>query len=340
MEHRTAPFKRSKSSDCSLGTSARVETTSKATIMANEGESTNHDLDVFLAGVESKLRAPYSSLELSRAISTAPSPREYLETIAKVLPRMDIVVQLRVLVGLLGLDPSEDTDVVVYDILTQAQNDTLFEEWVRVAAGLVQGLIFSGDNGERDVGEEATRVLIKACGGPEAKKLLQQEAESKGKQVGEKKLKGILDQKLDHGTSSNVVDMNPLFAPYYYSLVNSDTLQLILPECMSNPHFSVNEDADILKKDERREREEQAAVASVSASRTAEEAAPAAPPPVIMPGRKSTAAKPKPKGPAAKSSMFLTSRKPTAMVGGRMAQQVAVRIYHGFAIVLYVLVLI
>jgi hypothetical protein len=291
--------------------------------MANEGESANHDLDVFLAGVESKLRAPFSSLELSRAISTAPSPREYLETIATVLPRMDKVVQLRVLVGLLGLDPSEDTDVVIHDILTQAQDEMLFEEWVRVAAGLVQGILFSGDEGERNVGEEATKVLIKACGGDEAKKLLKQEAESKGKPVDEKNLKGILDQKSDSGASSDVVDMNPLFAPYYYSLVNPDTLQRILPECMSNPHFSVNEDADILTEDERREKEEQAA-APASAGRVTEEAAPAALPPVIMPGRKSTAAKPKPKAPAAKASMFLPSRKPAAVVGGRMGREMAV----------------
>ncbi len=32
------------------------------------------DLDVFLTSVESKLRAPFSSLEIARAISAAPSP--------------------------------------------------------------------------------------------------------------------------------------------------------------------------------------------------------------------------------------------------------------------------
>jgi hypothetical protein len=52
-------------------------------------------------------------------------------------------------------------------------------------------------------------------------------------------------------------DTDPLFAPYYYSLLNPDTLQCILPECMSNPHFSVIENAEILKEDEMLEQEEQ-----------------------------------------------------------------------------------
>jgi len=294
--------------------------------MANEGETTHHDLDVFLTGVESKLRAPFSSLEISRAITTAPSSREYLETVGKVLPRMDKVVQLRLLIGLLGVEPSDDTDDSIYDLLTQAQDKTLFEDWTRVAAGLVQGILFSGDTGERDVGKEATEVLIKACGGADAKKLLEQEAEQEGKDFDEKNLNGILDQQSENDASSGSIDMNPLFAPYYYSLVNPDTLERILPECMSNPHFSVNEKADVLNEDERREREEQSAAAPVSTGRIAEEAAPSALPPVIMPGRKSTTTKPKSKAPAAKSSMFLPSRKPTAVVGGRMGRQVVVRI--------------
>lgn len=291
--------------------------------MSNEGETTTHDLDVFLAGVESKLRAPFSSLELSRAISTAPCSKEYLETIGKVLSRMDKTVQLRLLVGLLGVEPTKDTDTAIYELLTQAQDKTLFDDWAVVAAGLVQGILFYNDSGERDVGNEATEVMAKVCGGIDVRKLLQQEAEQQGKEFKEEtRLKGIIDQiSQAASTSSEVVDLNPLFAPYYYSLVNPETLERILPECMSNPHFTVNEDADILKEDERREREEQTAVASATASRVSEEAAPAALPPVIMPGRQSTAAKPKARTPAAKSSMFLPSRKPGATAGGRMGRQ-------------------
>lgn len=283
--------------------------------MANNPAETR-DLDVFLTSVESRLRAPFSSLELSRAISTASSPKEYLETIGKVLPRMDTVVQLRLLVALLGVERSGDTEVAMYELLTQAQDKTLFEDWTRVAAGLLQGILFSNDDGARDVGTEATQVLIKACGGQVAQ------------EFDDKKLKGILDQKLPAASSASkeVIDMNPLFAPYFYSLVSPDTLERILPECMSNPHFTVNEKADILSEDERREREEQTAAVPASTKRVVEEAAPAAAlPPVIMPGRKQASAKPTKKAPPApKSSMFLPSRKPTAMVGGRMRGQAVV----------------
>ena len=129
-------------------------------------------LDVFLTSVESKLRAPFSSLEIARAISAAPSPIHYLEMISQVLVRMEKVIQLRLLVGLLGVERNDEINVVLMELLTQAQDKTLYEDWTRVAAGLVQGILFSNNDGERDVGTEATSVLVKACGGEDAMKLL------------------------------------------------------------------------------------------------------------------------------------------------------------------------
>ena len=120
-------------------------------------------------------------------------------------------------------------------------------------------------------------------------------------------------------------DTDPLFAPYYYSLLNPDTLQHILPECMSNPHFSANENAEILKQDETLEQEEQPA----STSRLEEEAPAIALPLVIMPGRStmSTFAS-KPKQPASMTSMFLPSKKPAIATRGRLGRQLAVRTTH------------
>jgi hypothetical protein len=277
--------------------------------MANDATEMQ-DLDVFLTSVESKLRAPFSSLEIARAISAAPSPTNYLEMISQVLVRMEKVIQLRLIVGLLGVERNDEMDVVLLELLTQAQDKTLYEDWTRVAAGLVQGILFSNNDGERDVGTEAINVLVKACGGEDAKKVV-------GEQVDSKKRSGILDQ-LSKEVSNDMVDMNPLFAPFYYSLVNPDTLERILPECMSNPHFGVNEDADILNEDEKREQEEQNA-APMATGLVSEESAPAALPPVIMPGsRKATTQKPKTATTSGKSSMFLPSRKPTAVMARRM----------------------
>ncbi len=196
------------------------------------------------------------------------------------------------------------------NLLTQAQDKTLYEDWTRVAAGLVQGILFSNNDGKRDVGTEATSVLVKACGGTEAMKLEGDDSKMRN---------GILDQLSTKGSTTETVDMNPLFAPFYYSLVNPDTLERILPECMSNPHFCINEDADILKEDGKREQEEQTASAPM-AKLVSEELAPVALPPVIMPGsRKAATQKAKTAPSSAKTSMFLPSRKPTAVMAGRMA---------------------
>jgi hypothetical protein len=43
---------------------------------------------------------------------------------------------LQMLVGILGVDPSEDTDDVIFEFLSEAQEAPLHEEWVRLAAGL------------------------------------------------------------------------------------------------------------------------------------------------------------------------------------------------------------
>jgi hypothetical protein len=67
---------------------------------------------------------------------------------------MDKVVQLRALIGILGVDPSNNTDDVIFEILTEAQEAPLHEEWVQVAAGLVQRILFYRDSRARDMGEE------------------------------------------------------------------------------------------------------------------------------------------------------------------------------------------
>ena len=106
------------------------------------------DLDLFLTGVESKLRGPFSSLDLAKAISNTAlrgshTPKEYLQLISKVLSRTDKVIQLRILIGLLGLDASNETNEEIYGVLQQAQDATLHEEWVRTVSGLIQGCVIS-----------------------------------------------------------------------------------------------------------------------------------------------------------------------------------------------------
>ena len=105
-------------------------------IMVNKtGSSTSHDdiLDSFLTTIESKLRGPFSSLDLAKAVSTAAlrqssqivssssnnssnnntnnksgdgsdPAQEYLHNLSSVLGRTNKVIQCRMLIGLLGLN--------------------------------------------------------------------------------------------------------------------------------------------------------------------------------------------------------------------------------------------
>jgi DNA/RNA-binding domain of Phe-tRNA-synthetase-like protein len=69
-------------------------------------------------------------------------------------------MQLHALIGILEVDPSDDTDII-FEILTEAQEAPLHEEWVRVAAGLVQRILFYRDSRARDMREEAQKLLEK-----------------------------------------------------------------------------------------------------------------------------------------------------------------------------------
>ena len=125
--------------------------------------SNNIDLDLFLTGVESKLRGPFTSLELTKVLTT-PALRgshlneaQYLNQVSKVFSRADKVIQMRILIGLLGLEPDDDDhdgnndlDAEIAALIDQAQEAPRHEEWVRVIAGLVQGILFRKNNSNNE----------------------------------------------------------------------------------------------------------------------------------------------------------------------------------------------
>jgi hypothetical protein len=190
------------------------------------------DLDNFLTIVESKLRGPFSSLDISKAVTSTRglSSRQYLTQLQQVFSRMDKVTKLRVLIAMLGLEPSEEIDDLVYQLLTDAEEDRLSEEWVKVVAGLSRGIMFQDGDGSREPcrGEEAQRMLEKT-----SREILERVKELK---------------------PQDGHDTDPLFAPYYYSLLSTEVLKEVLPECLQNPHFKVNANAAILKEDDELER--------------------------------------------------------------------------------------
>jgi hypothetical protein len=295
------------------------------------------DLDAFLTAVESKMRGPCSSLDLAKVVTThalrgSLSPKEYLHNISRVLSRTDKVIQLRILVGLLGLDPNKETDEEVYNILTQAQEKN-YEEWVRVVSGLTRGILFVEDNNEDGSFEEA-----KSCRGDEAIRLL------------DKTCREILNQtrKLEKDTENIQVeegkpslqkaDMYPLFVSYRYSLLNGDILDKVIPEHRENPHFQVDLDADILKMDYKLEK----AKAEEAQDHKLMSAKQAVIPGATKPKAEAEQAKPEfpgfkptkkvaPKAPGqSKASMFMPSKRPgvPAVRGGRQMPVSISRIFE------------
>ena len=178
------------------------------------------DLDAFLTALEAKMRGPYSSLDLAKIVAThslrgSLSPQEYLQNVSQVLARTDKMTQLRTLVGLLGLEPGKDTDMEVYNILTQAQESPVHEEWVRVIAGLARGILFvDGDD------EEGAR---ESCRGKEASELLDKTCRDIVEQTRqlEKETEAVSDE-----PTLQTSDMYPLFVSYRYSLLNPDLVSL------------------------------------------------------------------------------------------------------------------
>ena len=192
------------------------------------------DLDAFLTTLEAKMRGPYSSLDLAKIVSThslrnSLSPQEYLQNVAAVLSRTDKMTQLRTLVGLLGLEPGKDTDMEVYNILTQSQESPTHEEWVRVVAGLARGILFvdpDDDYGTRE-----------SCRGAEASELLDRTCEDIVEQT--RQLEKETEKSPDDNRSPSLqtADMYSLFVSYRYSLLNPDLVSL--DGKLALPHDSV-----------------------------------------------------------------------------------------------------
>eukprot|EP00934_Nitzschia_sp_Nitz4_P007250 Nitzschia sp. Nitz4//scaffold159_size51929//44888//46519//NITZ4_006886-RA/size51929-processed-gene-0.56-mRNA-1//-1//CDS//3329537595//7240//frame0 len=219
------------------------------------------DLDTFLTTIESKLRGPFSSLELANAVRTNAArgtlpPDQYLKNISQVISRTDKVIQSRMLIGMLGLDLSEETTPVIFDILQQAQEAP--EEWVRATAGLIQGIMFQKTkHQQQDSDMEYGKGVVRSSRGQEATKLLKKLCEEVCSQVEE-------TMQENHPTDADTIspDLNASFAPYHYSLVSSNYSELLFPECYGkNPHFQSLSDVDILQVDQnleaKRAKEEQ-----------------------------------------------------------------------------------
>ena len=309
------------------------------------------DLDLFLTAIESKLRGPFSSLDLTKTVTTAAlrgnnvSEVQYLQQIAQVLNKSEKIIQMRVLIGLLGLDPEPEMNEVIFSLLRQAQGkgeDTMdredlteeeklaqrYEEWVRVVSGLIQGVMYKKDDNDetKNYGEEAQGLLDATCDEvmKQIEKLAQQvERQQEEEEDDEEKTSSDID------TSLKAADVDPMMAPYRFSLLNPKMLKDSLPEALEpNPHFAVNEDVDVLNMDAKQEEikaqeeadyalQKQQVIQKAGATSSQRTSAPERR--VVMPGqgsgsnmaaKKKAAARPK-------SSLFITRKPPAASAAAK-----------------------
>ena len=317
------------------------------------------DLDLFVTAIESKLRGPFSSLDLTKTVTTPAlrgdvSESQYLRQISQVLSKPDKISQMRILIGLLGLDPEPELDQVVYSIIRKAQGKEeqemdgeltheerlahRYEEWVQVIAGLVQGIMFKEDDESQSYGEEAKSLLDSSCDE------IIQKVEKVTAQTLRLSKKESKEQEDESSSSTTAVrkslmnaDFDPLMAPYRYSLLNPNLLEEVIPDALGpNPHFTVNDDAAILAMDTKlefaraREESEHAiqfknSQRNVSGSSDRSSGS-AATPMAYMPGmnRKRPASSSSTDPTATKkkaverpkTSMFLTAKKPMGTGGG------------------------
>eukprot|EP00573_Skeletonema_grethae_P008639 CAMPEP_0201705426 /NCGR_PEP_ID=MMETSP0578-20130828/45771_1 /ASSEMBLY_ACC=CAM_ASM_000663 /TAXON_ID=267565 /ORGANISM="Skeletonema grethea, Strain CCMP 1804" /LENGTH=319 /DNA_ID=CAMNT_0048193669 /DNA_START=12 /DNA_END=967 /DNA_ORIENTATION=+ len=278
----------------------------------------DEDLDTFLVLIESRLRADWTSPDLSRIIAsqgstssrsgtgntltTLPSgnpssPSKFLRLIKKVFHLAAKPIKLRALMSVLGLesdravssspnpssligasypmssqnDSAEDsdekkTDKIVWELLQKAEVDD--DEWVRVVAGILRGMMFKSSSGTGDA-EPVNYFEHSSCRGSiaedELKKItneiIQNVSDAAGEATAEKgdatrssydeSRDGPSDGKEEDTLSTSLIgkDSCPSFVPLRYSLLPKDAIRHILPEADDNPHYKANMDASIFKID-------------------------------------------------------------------------------------------
>jgi len=231
---------------------------------SSSDDEIQEDTDAFLFSIESKLRSEFSSLELSKSISSShQSKKRYIRLLSKTFEQMAKPIKLRVLVALLSLDSfqvSPKHQKRIQDIFISAEGDD--DQWVRILAGMIQGTMYVSQNEEKHDEQysydgAALKLLEKTCNSVlkdvehhgMTVSALRNEFASKEEESNES------DTEMNPNIKSDrlVADLAPLFAPLRYSLLSSKDLHSIMPECYDNDHFVPDMNASILKVDEEQE---------------------------------------------------------------------------------------
>ena len=216
-------------------------------------EPTTQQLDSFLTTIESKLRNPFTSLEISKFASSSSSDGNEARMLPLVFPRMQKSLKCKVLVGILAafgaveslnysqqqqqqqqqnhLDVIEKSFLDVLDLAVLEDED----EWVRVLGQIVKYKIEDDHNNYcEETKDKADSSVISVV-------------QSSAQQI-------LSDVMKEHSAMDNskIVDPLPLVGPFYYSLVADSEILNTDDRVKSdddNRHFKTDWDASILQID-------------------------------------------------------------------------------------------
>jgi len=217
----------------------------------SEGSSEEEDLDKFWNMVETKLRAPFSSFELCKTVEHLPTEKskyKFIKALQSTFPRMAKPVKLRLLVSFLGMDRSGKLDKCIHGMLSDIMRSKE-DDWVRNLSLLLYKKIYKSndeiipsDTVLKKTTEDICKQIVKHIEALADQEV--DEQDSSGDEI-DKKGNKIRDYMYEDGA--------PQYLPFKYSLVETNLLKKILPACDDALHFTVNEDASILKVDAQNE---------------------------------------------------------------------------------------
>jgi len=209
----------------------------------------------------------------------------YISLLTHILHRMTKPIQLQLLVAIIGIDhqrhqqqplhqQDDDDDDQLIDVAIQGLSERAqrvdMDEWVRVLAGTIQGLVYHNDNNNKTSSTNSTM----ATWGHETQSLWNKamdqiisKIQETVRDANQKKtvVKNEIDQRNDtcpplHGGG----DICPFYIPFHYSLLPQSLVESCLPDLLKDTsrnaspdtqfinihHFTINTKANVLTYDD------------------------------------------------------------------------------------------
>lgn len=221
-------------------------------------------LDAFQTLIESKLRQPYTSLELPKCLqSSSLSPKVFIQYLQKCFRKMTKPIQLRCIIGLLGFEPDminqygqheskEEFEESVKEFLGD-END---EKWVRVMNGIIQEKMFHNDQSDEIGGNDALDSILSSAVDEIIHNVTEASAHAFAFRNEAKATLNASNDKNEQEIERLIdlfqigKDVKPYFVPSGYRLCDSAIIMEVFPTLNNSCDFTLNEEAHILKEDD------------------------------------------------------------------------------------------